>query len=170
MRGVIIFVAKDFGLCYYYSVKKITNEYNRVLRAFTMKNILIIDGQGGRIGKQLIEGIRAAGIAAKIIAVGTNSIAASTMLKTGADNAATGENAVLVNCRGADVIIGPIGIVIADSLLGEISPAMATAVGQSAAKRILLPVSHCNSIVAGAADLPVAALIKDAVRQIETVD
>ena len=102
-------------------------------------NILVIDGQGGRMGSLIVEKIKASGIAEKITAIGTNSIATSAMLKAGADRGATGENAVVVNCRRADVIIGPIGIVIADALLGEITPLMAAAVAQSPAKRLFIP-------------------------------
>ena len=77
---------------------------------------------------------------ARLTAVGTNSLAANAMRKAGAPRAATGENAVVVNCRSADIIVGPIGIVVADALLGEITPAMATAVCQSHATRVLIPV------------------------------
>ena len=102
-------------------------------------HVLIIDAQGGGIGRQLVAAIRQTIPEAVITAVGTNSVATSAMRKAGAHDAATGENAVVVACRKADVIVGPIGIVIADSLLGEITPVMATAVGQSSAKRILIP-------------------------------
>jgi len=85
------------------------------------------------------------------------------MLKAGADYAATGENAVVVGCRKADVIVGPIGIVIADSLLGEITPAMVVAVGQSRAKRILIPMNHCDNIIVGVPDLSVGKLVQEAV-------
>ena len=128
--------------------------------------ITVIDGQGGRIGRQIIEGIKAAGINAEITAVGTNSLATSAMLKGGADNAATGENAVVVNSRRADVIIGPIGIVIADSLYGEITPAMAAGVGQSEAVRLLLPINQCSNIVVGVGDLSIGALINEAIEHI----
>ena len=101
-----------------------------------------------------------------VTAVGANSAAAAAMLKAGADNSATGENAVIVNCRRADVIVGPIGIVIADSLLGEITPAMALAVSQSNAKRILLPMNHCDNIVVGVSDLNLGKLIQQAVDKI----
>jgi len=112
--------------------------------------IVVIDGQGGGVGKAIVSAIKTSFPTQQVLAVGTNSIAASTMLKAGADEAATGENAILVATRKADVIIGPIGIVIADSLCGEISPAMAVAIGQSRAKRILLPVSgHCDNMVVG---------------------
>lgn len=128
--------------------------------------ITIIDGQGGGIGKQLVAGIRANCTNAVLTAVGTNSIATSTMLRAGADNAATGENAVIVACRNADVIIGPIGIVIADSLYGEITPAMAAAVGQSSARRILIPVNHCGNLVVGVPDLSIGRLIQCVIDEI----
>ena len=99
-------------------------------------------------------------------AVGANSIATSAMLKAGADAAATGENAVLVGCRRADVIAGPVGIVVADSLLGEITPEMARAIGQSNAKRVLIPVNHCDNIVVGVGDIPMARLVQAAVKEI----
>lgn len=131
--------------------------------------ILVIDGQGGGLGKQLVTAIKAAFPHEKITAVGTNSAAANVMLKAGADSVATGENAVIVHCRKADLIVGPIGIVIADSLLGEVTPRMAMAAGQSDAKRVLIPVSHCNTFVAGVPELPVSRLIQDAVEQIRAL-
>ena len=94
-----------------------------------MKEVLIIDGQGGMLGKQMVEAVRKLIPDAHIIAVGTNVAATNSMLKAGADNGATGENAVIVCARTADIIVGPVGIAIADSLLGEITPAMAVAVG-----------------------------------------
>lgn len=132
-----------------------------------MTRILVIDGQGGRIGSQLIEVIRERITDVEITAVGTNSIATSAMLKSSPDFAATGENPVVVSARRADVIVGPIGIVIADSLCGEVTPAMAMAVGQSDAARILIPVNRCDNMVAGVGDIPLAALIRDAVDLIE---
>lgn len=123
-------------------------------------NILVIDGQGGGIGKQLVSSIKAAYPQHFLVAVGTNSAATSTMLKAGADDAATGENAIIVNCRMADVIIGPIGIAIADSLSGEITPTMANAVGQSRAKRLLIPMNRCNTWVAGGNNQTIYSLIQ----------
>ena len=128
-----------------------------------MLQVLIIDGQGGGIGRQLVQAVKAACPAAAVTAVGTNSAATAAMLRAGADNAATGENAVLVGCRRADVIAGPIGIVIADALLGEITPAMAAAVGQSRAKRVLIPINHCDNLIAGVPDLSVSHLIQSAI-------
>lgn len=129
--------------------------------------ILIIDAQGGGIGRQLVSAVKKNLPDAVVTAVGTNSAATSAMLKAGADHAATGENAVVVNSRKADVIIGPIGIVIADALLGEITPLMATAIAQSSAKRILIPVNHCDNIVVGVEDLSIGKLIQDVIRELK---
>ena len=126
-------------------------------------NAVVIDAQGGTIGKQLVSAIKKALPEVEVTAVGTNGTATAAMLGAGADQAATGENAVIVACRGADVILGPVGIVIADSLMGEISPAMAVAAGQSAARRILIPFDHCNNIIIGAAGMPVGKRIQAAV-------
>ena len=112
-------------------------------------NILVIDGQGGRLGKLLVESALQKFPGAQLTAVGTNTIATAAMIKAGARRAATGENAVIVACRDADFIVGPIGIVITDALFGEITPAMACAVGQSRACRVLLPMSKCENVVAG---------------------
>ena len=131
--------------------------------------VLVIDGQGGGLGKLLVAGIRKALPSVDITCVGTNSIATSAMIKAGADRGATGENAAVVCSRDADVIVGPCGIVIADSLLGEITPAMAVAVGQSRAKRLLIPLDLCDNIVAGAASLPMSALVEDAVRRLADI-
>lgn len=129
-------------------------------------NILIIDGQGGGIGRQLVSAVKASRPGDLVTAVGTNSAAAAAMLRAGADNTATGENAVIVGCRKADVIVGPVGIVIADALFGEITPAMALAVGQSRAVRVLIPVNHCDNIVVGVPDLSVGRLIQGALEKI----
>lgn len=134
-----------------------------------VKNILIIDAQGGGVGKQLVTAIKKELPALHITAVGTNSAATSAMLKAGCDQAATGENAVVVCARTADVILGPVGIVIADSLLGEITPAMSTAVGQSGAKRILIPLNQCDNIIAGVPDLNLSALIQSAVATLRSL-
>ncbi len=129
-------------------------------------NILVIDSQGGGMGRQLVSAVKAQLPQAHVTAVGTNSVATAAMLKANPDAAATGENAVVVGCRRADVIVGPIGIVIADSLYGEVTPAMAVAVGQSRARRILIPVNHCDNVVAGVAEQPLGSLIESAIRHI----
>lgn len=129
-------------------------------------NILVIDAQGGGIGKQVVVAIKQNMPEMEITAVGTNSTATTAMLKAGADHAATGENAVIVGCRRADVIIGPVGIVIADSLYGEITPAMALAVGQSNARRLLIPVNHCDNFIVGVSDLSLGKLIEGVISEI----
>lgn len=129
--------------------------------------VLVIDGQGGGLGRQLVSALAAACPEAELTAVGTNSLAANAMLKAGASRAATGENAVVVNCRHADVIVGPIGIVIADALLGEITPAMAAAVCQSGARRVLVPINHCENYVVGVPDQPVSQLVAAAARKVK---
>ena len=130
------------------------------------KRILIIDGQGGMLGKQMVESLRKAVPNVEITAVGTNSTATSNMLKAGAHQAATGENAVLVGVRRADIIAGPVGIVIADSLLGEITPTMAAAVGQSDVFKILLPVNKCHNIIVGTGGRTTSELIAEAIEKI----
>ena len=130
-------------------------------------NILVIDAQGGGVGKQLVSSLKQAIPSADITAVGTNSIASSAMLKAGADRAAAGENPVIVACRKADVIVGPVAIVIADSLYGEITPKMAEAIGQSSAKRVLIPFNHCDNIIVGIPDLSLGRLIQEAVEEVK---
>jgi len=130
-------------------------------------NIVVIDGQGGRMGAQLIEGVRAAGLPCDVTAIGTNVLATSAMLKAGASRGATGENPVIVACRHAEVIVGPIGILAADSLLGEITPAMAVAIGQSQALKLLLPVNQCKNVVVGTQQMTLAQLVAEAVTQLK---
>ena len=125
--------------------------------------VLIIDGQGGGLGRQLVAAVKERFPEIEVLAVGANSTATGAMLHAGADQAATGENAVLVASRRADVIMGPIGIVIADAMLGEITPVMAAAAGQSEAKRILLPVGQCDNIISGVRDMPMAKMVQEAV-------
>lgn len=132
-------------------------------------NLVVIDGQSGRMGQLFIERVKAAALPCEITAIGTNAIATSAMLKAGADQGATGENPVLVACRTADIIAGPIGILSADSLLGEITPAMAVAVGQSRAKKLLLPVNQCNNLVAGVPALTLKELMDRAVELLSSL-
>ena len=132
-------------------------------------NILVIDAQGGGLGRQAVAAIKQNFPDYEITAVGTNSAAATAMLKAGADHPATGENAVIVGCRRADVLVGPVGIVIADALYGEITPNMALAVGQSRAKRILIPVNHCDNIIAGVPDLTLSRLVESVVEQLRAL-
>lgn len=124
--------------------------------------VLIIDGQGGGLGRQLVTVIKERYPQVEVLAVGTNSLATGAMLRAGADQAATGENSVVVASAKADVIMGPAGIVIADSMLGEITPKMALAVGQSSAKRILIPVNLCDNIIVGVSDMSMSKNVQNA--------
>jgi flavorubredoxin len=132
-------------------------------------NIVIIDGQGGQLGAQLIKEITAQFPNKRITAIGTNAVATAAMLIAGAKNAATGENPVIVACRKADVIIGPIGIVIADSLLGEVTEPMALAIAKADAVRILIPLNKCENLVAGVPNLNTGALIADAITKLNAL-
>jgi len=128
--------------------------------------VIVIDGQGGKMGQMLIEKIKSANLPVEVIAIGTNSIATSVMLKAGADAGATGENPVITVCRDADAVVGPVGIISADSLLGEITPNMAVAIGQSKAKKFLLPINLCNNIIVGTRSLTMKELIEEAVEEL----
>lgn len=132
-------------------------------------NILVIDGQGGQLGAQLVKEITAQIPASKVTAIGTNTVATAAMLKAGAKNAATGENPVVVASRSADVIVGPVGIVVADSLLGEVTPAMAVAIGQSKAVKILIPLNKCENIVVGVTAYNTSTLIADAIERLRAL-
>lgn len=131
--------------------------------------IMVMDGQGGRMGKSIVEQIKAAFPEDEILAVGTNSIATAAMLKAGADAGATGENPAIVGSRTADIIIGPMGIVIADSLLGEITPNMAVAIGQSMAKKVLIPVNRCQHFVVGCEEMPLGEYVKLVVEEVRKI-
>lgn len=132
-----------------------------------MKKILVIDGQGGRIGALLVTEIKKRFPLYEVTAVGTNVLATGAMLKAGADNGATGENPVAVAARTADVIVGPIGIVIADSLFGEVTEKMAVAVGKSPAEKILIPINKCQTFIVGGSDHTAAEYVTLAIRKLE---
>lgn len=129
--------------------------------------VLIIDGQGGGLGRQLVTAVKEYDQSIEVLAVGTNSVATNAMLKAGADQAATGENSVVVASERVDVIMGPVGIVIADSMLGEITSRMAVAVGQSRAKRILIPVNLCDNIVVGVSDVSMGKNVQNAIESLK---
>ena len=132
-------------------------------------NILIIDGQGGQLGAKLVKEISEEFPSASLTAIGTNAIATTAMLKAGAKKAATGENPAIVASRKADVIIGPLGIVIADSLLGEITEQMALAISKSDSVRILIPMNKCDNIVAGVSETSISALTADAISKLREI-
>ena len=133
-------------------------------------NIAVIDGQGGKIGQMLVNAIKKENISCIIRAIGTNSTATASMMKAGADEGATGENPVIVACQWADVIIGPIGLLVADGLLGEITPSMAVAVGQSEATKLLLPLNLCRNIVVGTQSMAVSKLIEETVKILKSLN
>lgn len=124
------------------------------------KKIVVIDGQGGKMGAALTSQLKAALPEIQLIAVGTNSAATAAMLKAGADAGATGENPVVVNCCDADIIAGPMGIITANALWGEITPKMAAAVSESAAQKLLIPVNRCSVTVVGVEELPLGDYVK----------
>ena len=126
--------------------------------------VVIIDGQGGGVGRALTEAVRKAYPTLCIRAVGTNALATAAMLKAGASEGATGENAVIFNARQADVLLGPIGILAANGLLGEVTPRMAEAIGSSDAVKILLPSQRCSIRLAVGASQPMQVYLEDAMR------
>lgn len=128
-----------------------------------MNSITVIDAQGGGVGKTVVRLLRAALPQAKIIAVGTNALATSAMLRAGADVGATGENAVAVGCANARVLVAPIGLAFADAMYGEITAAMALAFARSQAEKILVPMKQCGVQVAGVPDWPLAQFLEEAV-------
>ena len=126
--------------------------------------VLVLDGQGGGMGTQLIKMLAPALPGdCELLAVGTNVLATNAMLKAGAPHGATGENAVIYNAARADLILGPIGMILANGILGEVSPRMATAVSGAAAEKILIPSSHCGVQVAGTQDCRLEEYLQNAV-------
>lgn len=127
--------------------------------------IVVIDGQGGRLGRLLVEGVKERLPQAQVYALGTNSIATAAMLKAGADFGATGENPVVRGAADADAVLGPVGIVVAHSILGEVTPAMAEAVGGCRAKKFLIPMNSCGVVVAGVQEQPLPFYVAQALDQ-----
>jgi len=129
--------------------------------------ILVIDAQGGGLGRTVIEKLIQAGVNAEIIGIGTNSLATSALLKAGANAAATGENAIIYNAARADIIVGGIGIICANAMLGEISPAMASAVSGSDAMKFLIPLNRCKIQVCGMSEQSLPVKVENTVREIK---
>ena len=134
-------------------------------REESVKKIVVIDGQGGRLGKLLVEAVKAKLPQCQVLAIGTNGVATSTMQKAGADQAATGENPVVRGVMDADVVLGPLGIVVAHAILGEVTPVMAEAVGGCRGKKILIPMNSCGVTVAGAQEMGLSAYVRAAVEE-----
>jgi hypothetical protein len=126
--------------------------------------IAVIDGQGGGIGKALVERLRAVfGEEMEILALGTNALATTGMLRAGANEGASGEYAIVWNVPRVDVILGSIGIIASGSMLGELTPAMARGIAESPARKILIPLNRCGIRVAGVSNEPLPHAIESAI-------
>lgn len=128
--------------------------------------IAVVDGQGGGIGRTIVEKIKAAMPEVEVLALGTNSAATGQMIRAGADDGATGENAIVHNMKYVDVVVGVIAIINANSMMGELSPKMAQAIGESRAFKVLLPINRCNIHVVSTEDAPLSVHLDNAVRVI----
>lgn len=132
--------------------------------------ILVVDGMGGRIGQEIVARLRQAfGEQVEILAVGTNSTATSAMLKAGANRGATGENAMRVTVREAEVVIGPLSLLVPDSMMGEVTPAMAQAVASSSARKVMLPLTNPRIDLVGATKTPLPHLLDEAMQIVSSM-
>jgi hypothetical protein len=129
--------------------------------------IAVVDGQGGGIGRAVVEKLKAAIPDAEILALGTNSAATGQMIRAGADDGATGENAIVHNMKFVDIVVGVIAIINSNSMLGELSPAMAQAIGESRAFKVLLPINRCNIHVVSVEEAPLSVHLDNAVKAIK---
>ena len=130
--------------------------------------VVVIDGQGGGVGKSLIAALKARMPKQPVIALGTNAQATAAMLKAGADAAATGESAIRYQCKSADIILGVTGILHANAMMGEISPGIAAAVSLSEGQKILIPLERCGLNIAGVGRQPLDSLIRQAAEMAES--
>lgn len=129
--------------------------------------IAVIDGMGGGLGVQLVTQLKNQLLSTvEIMALGTNALATNSMVKAGAHRGATGENAIAVSVKRSDIVVGPIGIVIPNALMGEITPRIAEAVAATDARKILIPVNQNHFEIAGLESKPMAFWIKEAVSRI----
>ncbi|HWQ79946.1 MAG TPA: DUF3842 family protein [Anaerovoracaceae bacterium] len=129
--------------------------------------IAVVDGQGGGIGRAIVEKVKAALPDVEVIALGTNSVATGQMIRAGADDGATGENAIVHNMKFVDIVVGVIAIINANSMLGELSPRMAQAIGESGAFKVLLPINRCNIHVVSVEDAPLGVHLDNAIKVIK---
>ncbi|MBW2614707.1 MAG: DUF3842 family protein [Deltaproteobacteria bacterium] len=133
--------------------------------------LMVVDGQGGGIGATIIKRLRdAIGSELEILAFGTNSIATSRMLKAGANKGSTGENAIVRTSHKVDVIIGPFAIIMANAMMGELTPKMAEAISSSKARKILIPLIQENVWVAGLSSEPLPHLVDQAAQVIREMN
>ncbi len=132
--------------------------------------IAVIDGQGGGIGKAIVERLKEADFSnVNILALGTNSLATANMKRAGADEGATGENAIIYNMKNVDIVMGVIAILNADSMLGELSCSISTAIGQSRAIKVVIPVNRCNIHVVGTKEMKISDYIDEAVLAVKSL-
>ena len=129
--------------------------------------IAVVDGQGGGIGRAIVEKVKAAMPQTRIVALGTNSVATGQMLRAGADDGATGENAIVHNMQHVDIVVGVIGILNANSMMGELTPTMAAAIGGSHTYKVLLPINRCHIHVVSVEDVPLGKHIENAIEAIK---
>lgn len=132
--------------------------------------VAVVDGQGGGIGKAITEKLRKEfGEKIEIYAFGTNALATAALLKAGANEGATGENAIIQNMSEMDMVVGPLGIIVAHSMLGELTPRMAEAIAKSKARKLLLPINRVRIDVIGAKAEPLPHLVNELLMQVKTV-
>lgn len=135
-----------------------------------MPRILVVDGMGGRIGQEIVQRLRGAfGESIEVLAIGTNSTATSAMLKAGANRGATGENAVRVTAREADVLVGPLSVLIPDSMMGEVTPGLAEALALSAARKVMLPLTNPRLDLVGTTKDPLPHLLEEAIGVVASI-
>ncbi|HUU39747.1 MAG TPA: DUF3842 family protein [Desulfatiglandales bacterium] len=133
-----------------------------------MSLLMVMDGQGGGIGKAIIKKLRDSfGEKIEILALGTNSVATSQMMKAGANRGATGENAIMSTAYEAEIIIGPLAIIMANSMMGEVTPGMAQAVSSSKALKVLIPLTHEKVEIVGISGEPLPHLIDQVIQIIK---
>ncbi|MBF0607602.1 MAG: DUF3842 family protein [Candidatus Magnetobacterium sp. LHC-1] len=135
-----------------------------------MFKIAVIDAQGGGIGALVVKRLRQEfGDSVEVVALGTNAAATTAMLKSRADKGATGDNAIAFNANRVDVIVGPLGIVLANSMMGELTPAMAAAISTSQAKKLLLPLNQEGVEIIGIQATPLPHLVEALVERIKEI-
>jgi hypothetical protein len=135
-----------------------------------LNSIMVMDGQGGGIGKTIIKRLRDVyAEEIEILALGTNSLATSQMMKAGANRGATGENAIVKMASSSAVIVGPLAIIMANSMMGEVTPKMAEAISSSRAMKILIPLTRENITILGVSDEPLPHLIDRLIEKIKEV-
>jgi len=126
--------------------------------------VMVVDGMGGRIGQEIVSRLRTAfGTGVELLAVGTNSAATAAMMKAGANRGATGENAVRITVRDADVVIGPLSVLIPDSMMGEVTPLMAESLALSSARKVMLPLTNPRIDLVGITKNPLPHLMDEAI-------